>query len=335
MFTRLLFKSNARRLPGVLLFTLLFGCAGTPQTQQLLQQPPEHLRHKAELAEVAFFPQREYQCGPSALATLLDYQKIKIKPADLTDKVYTPKRKGSLQLEMVATARSYGLLTYKLAPQLSVLLAEINNGNPVLVFQNLSFELWPQWHYAVVIGYDQDNRELILRSGTVRRHTVGFSTFERTWQRVDHWAYVLMTPGKIPYTANPLDYTQASHDLQQSGFEEQALKAFRQGAKRWPDDSIALIALGNAEFSAGNLADSTRAFEHELQQHTGNHLAWNNLAYVLAARNCKKEALKAVSCALRLSPEDPNIQQSMVEIEQMPESDSGACNEIHCPIIDQ
>lgn len=332
MLKRLSLTINAKHLLGVLLCLLLIGCASTPQTDQLLLERPKQLRPHVELTNISFFPQQAYQCGPAALATLLEHQNVAISPEQLVDKVYIPKRRGSLQLEMVATARSYGLLAYKLAPQLKDLLAELNVGNPVLIFQNLSLQLWPQWHYAVAIGYDLEQQVLILRSGTIKRHVISFATFERTWQRGRHWAYLFMKPGQVPVTATPLNYAQASHELSQAGFSEQALVAFRQGVKEWPDDSLTLMSLGNAEFSAHNLEAAKYAFEYELKLRETNHLAWNNLAYVLAARNCNQSAKEAVSCALQISPNDQNVQQSKAEILSFPENNLGSCMQIACPI---
>lgn len=322
---------NVRLWPGIFLLFFLSACASTPQTVRLEEHPPEHIQPQAELTSVAFFPQREYQCGPAALATILDYSGINITPDDLTSKVYIPQRKGSLQLEMIATARSYGLLSYKLAPKLSALLKEINNGNPVLVFQNLSLAIWPQWHYAVAVGYNLNTSELILRSGTMRKYKISFATFERTWQRAKHWSYVVNKPGEIPFTANPVDYTQASQDLQSSGFPQQALKAFRAGVSRWPDNHITLMALGNSEYAAGNYDKALLAFNSELNQRKNNATAWNNLAYVLAAKNCKDQAIQAVNCAISLSPNDKNIQQSLLEIRQSSVSNTGSCVNINCP----
>ncbi|MDH5737835.1 MAG: PA2778 family cysteine peptidase, partial [Gammaproteobacteria bacterium] len=150
----------------------LSGCSNTPLTDQLLKQPPADLSVRRDLQSVPFFPQDAYQCGPAALATLLRHRDIQTEPDKLTDRVYLPARRGSLQVEMIATARSFGLLTYPLKPDLYQVLKEVDAGNPVLVFQNLSLPFWPQWHYAVVAGYDLPQRELILRSGTIARHRI-------------------------------------------------------------------------------------------------------------------------------------------------------------------
>jgi len=324
---------NTRFLSGIFISVLLSGCATAPQTLKLAESPPLGVRHQVELNQVTFFSQHEFQCGPAALATMLDYQGVIVTPDDLIDKVYIPQRKGSLQLEMIATARSYGLLSYQLEPKLSALVKEINQGNPVLVFQNLSLEYWPQWHYAVVIGYDLNKSELILHSGTIPRYKISFSTFERTWERAKYWAYVLLRAGDIPATAKPVNYTQASHDLHKSGYKNHALNAFRQAAKKWPDKSIALMALANAEFMAGNYENAISVFKRELKLRKNNETAWNNLAYALAAKNCIAEATKAIICANNLSPNDLNIQKSLLEITKMPDVNEGTCGKISCPKI--
>ena len=279
------------------------------------------------LNEVTFFSQRQYQCGPAALATILDYRGVKVVPDDLIDKVYIPQRKGSLQIEMIATARSYGLLSYKLKPHLSTLLKEINAGNPVLVFQNLASEYWPQWHYAVITGYDLNKAEFTLRSGTNSNQVVSFSSFERTWKKAGYWAYVFMPLGEIPFTANPYDYVQACYDLQKSKGIKQSLISLKSGAKKWPETSILLMALGNAEFSAGNYSKAITVYQRELTLRPKNATIWNNLAYAFAANHCKKQALKSIHRAKQLSPNDANIQQSLLEINHLPLDEKKNCSE--------
>lgn len=327
----MLFCNNARLLSGVVTLTLLSACASTPQTLELTRHPPAHIRPQVVLNAVPFYPQEQYQCGPAALATVLDYQGISVNIDDLTDKVYIPERKGSLQIEMIATVRSHGLLSYKINPDLGTLLTEIDAGNPVLVFQNLSLDIWPQWHYAVAIGYDLNQAELILQSGTISHYKISLATFERTWQRAKYWAYVFAPAGRIPFTATPLNYIQASKDLQQSGFAIAALQAFRQGATKWPEESIVLMALGNAEYAAGNYTQATVAFNRELAIRALNASAWNNLAYALAANNCKTEAILAIRCANKIAPNDTNIQKSFEEIKSIPVTDNRLCQIAKCP----
>src|ERR1700682_5879059 len=108
---------TARLAAGVLLSAALAsGCALViPQTVELHDAWPAGLPAHAELAAVPFLPQDEYQCGPSSLATVLSHAGVKITPEDLVSQVYLPGRRGSLQVEMLAAPRKYGIVSYQLA----------------------------------------------------------------------------------------------------------------------------------------------------------------------------------------------------------------------------
>ena len=136
---------NARPWPGVfflvLLLVTLAGCA-TPQTERLLETAPAFPR-PVELTAVPFFPQEAYQCGPAALATVLNSSGLNVTPEALAPQVYLPERQGSLQFELLAAARRHGRVPYVLRPQLETLVTEVASGHPVLVLQNLGVAALP------------------------------------------------------------------------------------------------------------------------------------------------------------------------------------------------
>lgn len=323
---------SVRFIPGALLILLLSACATAPQSLELTHNPPANIARNIEWVEVPFFPQSEFQCGPAALATLLNHNGLEITPNQLVDQVYIPERQGSLQIEMIATARNFGLLGYKLQPELKNILLEIDHGNPVLVFQNLALDIWPKWHYAVAVGYDLEQSVLILRSGIYKRHKVSFSTFEHTWRRANYWAYVFASVGSIPITATVVEHIKASHELMKAKGIELSVKAFRSGLERWPDNSLMLVSLANAEYSAGNWPSAIKHLQQEISLRPKNSSAWNNLAYALAANGCQDEAISAIQCAGNLAPQDNNIKHSLVELQQTKASKTGACEKVVCPV---
>ena len=248
---------------------------------------------------------------------MLRGQGIDVTPDALAERVYLPARRGSLQLEMVAAARGFGMLAYPLAPELNAIMAEVRAGNAVLVLQNLAFSWRPQWHYALVVGYDLDNAQFVLRSGTQKRLLETMRLFERTWQRSGHWGYVIVKPGKIPATAVPDAYLFSSNALGELGFKGEALIALRSGADRWPENYLIQMAVGNAEFDAGSYMKAYTAFSRAIAVNKENADAWNNLAYALAYMGCRQESSQALQCAVSLRPEDDNIRSSAIELNQL------------------
>lgn len=218
---------------------LLGGCSGLPTTPgtRTAGVPIQ------ELTDVPFFPQDAYQCGPAALAEVLTYSGIARSPADLTAAVYVPARKGSLQAEMIAAARSHGRVVYPLQTPEEI-QAQLRNGLPVLVFQNLGLPQYPRWHYAVVVGWAPGGA-VILRSGTTRRLALDEARFLRTWQWAGGWAQVMLPPDRLPALAEPGRYLSAAFDLESVGQSVAALSAYQTAARRWPDQDRAWLAWSN------------------------------------------------------------------------------------------
>jgi len=282
---------NARFAAGVLLLAALNGCAVfLPQTVALQDSPPAGIAQKVELTEVPFFPQDEYQCGPAALATVLAHLKLAVTPEELVSQVYVPDRKGSLQVEMLATARRRGMVAYPLAPRMEDMLREIDAGNPVLVLQDIG--IWPfeNWHYAVVVGYDLGESEVVLRSGKEKRRVLPIAVHEYAWKKSGYWAMVATPPERIPATASEMGWLAAL-----AAYERVDARAARRGyagfLDRWPGNVEALVGLANADFAQGDLKGAEAALRRALERDPGSVVALNNLAHTLSEQGRNAEAL--------------------------------------------
>lgn len=281
---------------------LLGACARSP----LVPLDTAQLPTRFELEQTPFFPQEDYQCGPAALATVLAQRGIDTDPERLVGRVYIPERKGSLQVEMVAAARAHDLLVYRLSPRLESVLAEVAAGNPVLVLQNLAFDRWPQWHFAVVVGYDLTDQTIVLRSGTTRRWVGSFRQFERGWMKGDRWAVVTTPPDMFPSTVEETRWLQAASDLEQTGRNEAARRAYRAAVDRW-SSGLSWFALGNGAYAAGDREDAELALRRSVQKEPGFAAGWSNLAHVLAERGCRAQAIQAQQCAARQAPAEARL----------------------------
>ena len=290
--------ANARNLAGVFLLALLGGCAlFIPQTSQLHEAWPEGLPRRAELTSVPFFPQAEYQCGPAALATVLAHAGADVTAASLVSEVYLPGRRGSLQVEMLATPRRHDRISYQLAPRFEDLLKEVASGVPVVVLQD--YGVWPVriWHYAVVVGYDQAG-EVVLRSGTKPRLTMPLAILEYTWKESGYWAMVAMPPDRIPATATEDAYVAAVAAAARVGTPQAARIAYSAVLRRWPGNLAAGIGEANADHALGDLAHAEAVLRSLVKRHPASAAVLNNLAQTLSDRGNHEEALAVIERAM-------------------------------------
>lgn len=301
--------SPTRRLFGGILTVLwLGGCVATPQSDALLdrffvsssQNAASQMPASLQLESVPFFPQEDYQCGPAALASLLQASAVRVSPEALVSQVYVPARRGSLQIEMLAAARRYGRVAYVLPASLDALLAELHAGRPVLVMQNLGLSRLPQWHYAVALGYDLEARELILHSGLIKNYKLALTTFERTWQRAEHWAVVLLRPGEMPVDNREQAYFQSVQAFAGSATKEAAALAYRVGLERWPASVTLGMAVANLAYEDGDMRAAQTAYLGVIEHSPDYAAAHNNLAHVLHKRGDLALARKHAERAVRL-----------------------------------
>lgn len=295
----------------------LGGCISLPQSEALREAPPRGLPARIELEQVPFYHQSGFLCGPAALAMVFNDAGVPASVESLTPMVYLPGREGSLQAEMLGATRRSGLVAYTLAPRLEDLLREVAAGTPVVVLLNLSMKMLPVWHYAVVVGYDLDKREVIVRSAGRRRDEWNFAFLEFFWQDSDYWSMVALPPGRVPATAGEGEFAAAVAALEQAGKPREARASYRALLERWPTNLIGLIGLGNVDYALKDLPGAERAFRRASEAHPDSAAALNNLAHVLAALGRLDEAEQAARRAVALQgPLQPQARRTLEAILQ-------------------
>lgn len=296
-FPRLLRLAPA--VAGVLVCAVLTGCA-TPQVMHLREAgPTQAMATRAALESVPFFSQKEYECGPAALAMVLSAAGMDVTPDALVDQVYLPARKGSLQVEMLAATRQRGLIAYPLKPALQDLLQEVAAGHPVLVFQNLSLPIYPVWHYAVVIAYDLERNTITLHSGETALLEMSLFTFERTWERGNYWAMLALQPHQLPATGDAGTYARSVAALE-TRHPELARQAYTRALTRWPADAALLFGLGNVAYGLHDLQAASAAYQGAVGAQPGFADAWNNLAQTRLDQGDTAGAESAIARAVAL-----------------------------------
>lgn len=247
---------------------------------------------------VPFYPQQDYDCGPAALAMVLQWSGVSVSPGTLAPQVLSPGRKGTLQASLVAAARRYGRAPYEIFG-FETLLDELKVQNPVIVLQNLGFSWAAQWHYAVAIGYDLQQGVLMLHSGKTARKRLPIRLFRETWEKSAYWALVVMPPSRIPATASEKAVVEAMIGLEQAGRWEAAIEGYRAAITCWPQSVAAHIGLANSHYATGDLPSAERVLREAMGVAPKDGIVYNNLAQVLweqgKAEQARYYARKAVA----------------------------------------
>jgi len=311
------YKQAPRLLLVFLGALFLSACATAPlqYTEVLGNESP--YQQTIELTDTPFYPQEEFQCGPAALATVLQVSGVTDADPDvLSEQVYLPERRGSLQMELLGATRRADRIPYVMSPDVESLLIELYAGNPVLVLQNLGLPRWPVWHYAVVIGVDPFSEDVILRSGTTEREVMSLRRFERTWQMANYWALVVTEPGEIPMSADPLRYFEAVAPLEEQQRFEAASLAYEAATERWPEEATSWIGLGNIAYLQERFGDAEGYYYHASELAPDYAPVFYNLAWALLRQGKHESARQAAAHAQRLAPEHPRFGQASAAIEE-------------------
>jgi tetratricopeptide (TPR) repeat protein len=192
-------------------------------------------------------------------------------------------------------------VVFEIPDSLSAIFTEVIAGHPVLVMQNLAINAFPQWHFAVVKGYDIDSESIVLNSGPFEDYIMPLSTFERTWARANFWAITVLPPESTPATAQPDSYLGSLWDYEQT-VENEALvrKAYDAAVRRWPGSAVLQIASGNFELGLSNYQAAIDFYERAIKLAPRAASAYNNLAYAYLGAGDYKASLDAAEQAVAL-----------------------------------
>ena len=172
------YKGMALTIP---LFILLFGCAPDAGVikDDIYKNPQTYFYIKG----VPFFPQQRYHCGPSSLASVMNFYGISVSEEDIAKEIYNPKLIGTLSIDMLQYARAKGFNASYHKGNIEEIKKEISAGRPVILFLDLGYSFYPVRHYIVAIGYDDARGYLIAHSGVEKDKTFSYKEIQTAWER--------------------------------------------------------------------------------------------------------------------------------------------------------
>lgn len=143
------------------------------------------------IIDVPFYPQEEFQCGPAALASVINYLGRSLSPDKIAKDLFSENARGTLNLDMAIYAASKGFETDYGEMTLERIRESIDGGVPVIVLLDRGLWMVKRGHYAVVVGYSVLSGALIVHDGADRNGLIPEKDFLRQWSRSGRWALIL------------------------------------------------------------------------------------------------------------------------------------------------
>jgi ABC-type bacteriocin/lantibiotic exporter with double-glycine peptidase domain len=144
---------------------------------------------------VPFFAQDAYQCGPAALATVLNYwyqkdgQETRTKPDQIAAAIYSPTARGVLGIDLEVYAKKQGFNVRQYSGSIEDLKRQVDREMPAIIFVNYGFSAYEANHFMVVKGYT--NEGIIANSGKQEDQYLSDKGLDRIWKKNDYWILVV------------------------------------------------------------------------------------------------------------------------------------------------
>lgn len=257
---------------------LLLGCVTRAVQTETLLDSPINIPTSYEIKNIPFIDQSVGYCGPATLTMAMNWAGQKISVDEVAAQVYTPGLKGSLQSDLVGASRRQGLIAVPIQ-DLSALLREVAAGHPVIIFENLSLSWAPNWHYALVLGYNLEKQEMIMHSGHDAYYRWDMRKFERSWMLGEYWGLVVLPAGELAATASELTHTRAAVGLEQAQKDVEAEKSYRKILEKWPTNLVSLVGLANLAYKKGNRQQAVDFLLQAQKTHPESEAVRHNLAF--------------------------------------------------------
>ncbi|MDM5264235.1 PA2778 family cysteine peptidase [Sulfurovum sp. XTW-4] len=282
--------------------SLLFVCSAWILLSGCTPKEPSPLGkyHTSSTIKVPFVSPRSDLCGATAIEMVSSYWQTttsyvpRLSRNELDKRTFIPEKGGTLQVELVSTARANGLLVYPLEPTFDALLRELEQEHPVIVLVNRGYSWYPLWHYAPVTGYDKKNKTVLMHYSDSPNEAMPISTFTELWKRGGNWGVVLLPPGKLPVSASPKEFLRAAYDLEKTGMRDEAIIAYRSALLRWPKNIDTYFALANAYYHTHQFTKAEQGYRKLLSLEPTHTMALNNLADLLCTMGRPEEAMSMI-----------------------------------------
>ncbi len=166
----------------MLILPLLWtGCAATPALPPGFQ-PPEKSRI---ITGVPFHAQEDYQCGPAALASVLNFHGDPVTPEAIAGDIFRPGLRATVTLDLVLYARSRGFPAQWFSGRPEDIVRAVDRNRPLVVMLDYGWNAISKNHFLVLFGYSPQG--VIVHDGRRRDKLIPWNDFLPPWLKAGGW----------------------------------------------------------------------------------------------------------------------------------------------------
>ncbi len=141
------------------------------------------------ISNVPFFPSENFQCGPTSLASVLNFLGLEITPEKIAKEIYSEGAKGTSDFDMILYPTKKGFKSIHYKGSLDDLKEKIKANKPLIVMVDEGIWFYKKYHFMVVVGFD--NSGLIVYSGKNKDERIDYEKFISKWQKTDFWTLLI------------------------------------------------------------------------------------------------------------------------------------------------
>ncbi len=141
------------------------------------------------LLNVPFYPQTDYQCGPSSLSSIYAYWGSPVAPSVIASELKSNTHRGTLTIDLYIHAKKRGYRVSQSEGTLKELVGLIKQGIPVIVMLDRGIGFFQKNHFVVLVGYN--SKGVFAHDGQEKNRFIPVDEFKKQWQRAGNWMLVI------------------------------------------------------------------------------------------------------------------------------------------------
>jgi len=143
------------------------------------------------IEDVPFVKQRDKYCGPSAMASVLQFYGMDINQDEIAEDIYIPELNGALISDMENCASAKGYRVHTSNGDIEELKTIIDNGIPVILLVDKGKWKISVPHYYVAYGYNDEKETIILHTGDKKHQEISYAKLNQEWERMNNLMLVV------------------------------------------------------------------------------------------------------------------------------------------------